>query len=117
MHFYEKYFPASIRNAKELEFMSLHKGFMNVAEYTAKFEELCKFSMIYQGNPDERWKCVKFEGGLCQEILASVGPMEIRDYAALLNKCCLVKDCNCKLFVARSEDYKKLEPQGQKFKP
>ena len=90
---------------------------MNVAEYTAKFEELCKFSTIYQGNRDERWKCVKFEGGLREEILAFVGPMEICDYAALVNKCRLVEDCNRKLSMARSEAYKKkLALQGQKFK-
>ena len=47
MHFYEKYFPASMRNAKELEFMNLRQGTMNVAEYTVKFEELCKLSTIY----------------------------------------------------------------------
>ena len=61
--------------------------------------------------------CVKYEGGLCEEILASVGPMEIRGYAALVNKCRLVEDCNRKLAVARFEAYKKkLAPQGQKFK-
>ena len=113
MHFYEKYFLDSIRNVKELEFMSLHQGSMNVAEYTAKFEELSKFSTIYQGNPDERWKYVKLEEELCEEILASVGPMEIRDYAMLVNKCHLVEDCNCKLSMARSKAYKKkLAPQG-----
>ena len=98
--------------------MGLRQGTMNVAKYIAMFKELCKFSTIYQGNPDERWKCVKFEGGLCEEILASVGPMEIRDYTALVNKGYLVEDCNRKLAVARFEAYKKkLAPQGQKFKP
>ena len=98
--------------------MSLRQGTMNVAEYTAKFEELCKFSMIYQRNLDEQWKCVKYVGGLHAKILVSAGPMEIHDYAALVNKCCLMEDCNHKLDVARSKAYKKkLAPQGQKFKP
>ena len=70
MHFYEKCFPASMRNAKELDFISLLQRTMNIAEYTAKFEELCKFSTIYQRNPDEQWKYVKFKGGLQKEILA-----------------------------------------------
>ena len=43
-----------MRNAKELEFMNLCQRTMNVVEYTAKFEELCKFSMIYQRNLDEQ---------------------------------------------------------------
>ena len=51
--FYEKYFPGSMRNAKELEFMQLRQGGKSIAEYIAKFEELCKFSTIYQGNPNE----------------------------------------------------------------
>ena len=66
--------------------MSLRQGTMNVAEYIAKFEELHKFSTTYQRNPDEQWKCVKYEGRLCEEILVSIRPMEIRDYAALVNK-------------------------------
>ena len=56
MHFYEKYFPASVRNVKELEFMSLYQGTMNVVEYIVKFDELCRFSTIYQRNPKEQWK-------------------------------------------------------------
>ncbi|MED6140276.1 hypothetical protein PIB30_091604 [Stylosanthes scabra] len=56
---------------------------MTVAEYTRKFEELCRFSRIGQGNPTEfeEWKCIKFEGELREELLAFVGPMEIRTFA------------------------------------
>ena len=68
MAFYEKYFPASDRNAKELEFLQLSQGGKSIAEYTTKFEELCKFSTIYQGNPNEHWKCMKYKGGLRVEI-------------------------------------------------
>ena len=45
--FYQKYFLASVRNAKESEFMQLHQGNSSVSEYITKFEELCKFSTIY----------------------------------------------------------------------
>ena len=51
--FYQKYFPASVQNAKELEFLQLRQGDRSASEYIAKFEELCKFSTIYQQNPDE----------------------------------------------------------------
>ena len=88
--FYYKYFPASIRNSKELEFLQLQQGGRSVQEYIAKFEELCKFSTICQQNPDEAWKYVKFEGGLREDILAVVRPMEIRDFTNLVNKCRLV---------------------------
>ena len=53
MAFYKKYFPTSFRNAKELEFMQLRQGGKSIVEFTAKVKELCKFSTIYQGNPNE----------------------------------------------------------------
>ena len=49
-HFYEKYLPALVRNAKEHEFMKLQQATMSIAEYMAKIEELCKLSTIYQRN-------------------------------------------------------------------
>ena len=107
--FYKKYFLASIRNAKELEFMQLCQGGRSVLEYIAKFEQLCKFSTIYQRNLDEAWKCVKFEGGLKEDILAVVGHMEIRDIPTLLNKCRLVEESNRKLAAVKlvSNNFKK----------
>ena len=118
--FYQKYFPASICNAKKLEFMQLRQGNSSISEYIAKFEELCKFSTIYQWNPDEVWKCMKFEGGLREDILTTIGPMEIRDFPTLVNKCRLMEDCNKKLIAARSinSNFKiGLAPQGPRFKP
>ncbi|MED6127051.1 hypothetical protein PIB30_084391 [Stylosanthes scabra] len=39
---------------------------MTVAEYTRKYEDLCRFSRMGQGNlaEFEEWKCIKYEGGL-----------------------------------------------------
>ena len=59
---------------------------MSVFEYVAKFKEFCKFSTIYQCNPDENWKYIKFDGGLRKDILASIEPMEIQNYTTLVNK-------------------------------
>ncbi|XLT25458.1 hypothetical protein HN873_056750, partial [Arachis hypogaea] len=83
--FYKKYFPNSARNAKELELMQLKQGQMTVAEYTSKFEELCRFSRICQGAPEDfaEWKCIKYEGGLRSDILSFVAPMEIRVFSEL----------------------------------
>ena len=74
--------------------MQLRQRRKSIAEYTAKFEELCKFSTIYQGNPNEQWKYMKYEGGLRVEILVSVVLLEIRNYTALVNKCHIVEDYN-----------------------
>ena len=50
-----------------------------------------------------------------KDILASVKPMDIRDYAVLVNKCRLVEEYSKKLMVAKStkDDFRrKLAPQG-----
>ncbi|KAL4329894.1 hypothetical protein AHAS_Ahas13G0345700 [Arachis hypogaea] len=47
--FYKKYFPNSVRMAKELELLQLKQGPMSIVKYTSKFKELCRFSRIYQG--------------------------------------------------------------------
>ncbi|XP_016165681.1 uncharacterized protein LOC107608394 [Arachis ipaensis] len=64
--FYKKYFPRTARDAKEMELMQLKQGNTTVAEYARKFDDLCRFSKICQGNPAdfEEWNCLKFEGGL-----------------------------------------------------
>ncbi|XP_072053695.1 uncharacterized protein [Arachis hypogaea] len=51
--FYKKYFPSSARNAKELELLQMKQGQMTITEYTSRFEELCRFSRICQGAPED----------------------------------------------------------------
>ena len=114
--FYHKYFLAFVWNAKELEFLQLQQESQSVSEYIAKFEELCKFFTIYQRNPNEVWKCVKFEGRLREDILAAVGPMEIRAFATLANKSRLVEEYNKKLADTRLDVCgKRPAPEDQEF--
>ncbi|KAL4315349.1 hypothetical protein AHAS_Ahas15G0176200 [Arachis hypogaea] len=86
--FYKKYFPESVREAKVLELMQLKQGSLSVAEYTSKFEELCRFSRVCQGAPKsyENWKCIKYQGGLRENIMTIVAPLEIRVFSELVNK-------------------------------
>ena len=52
--------------------------------------------------------------------MAIVGPMEIKDFATLVNKCWLMEECNMKLVAAKfaSGNFKKgLVSQGLMFKP
>ena len=105
--FYQKYFPTLMQNAKELEFKQLCQEGRSVSEYITKFEELCKFSTIYQRNPDEMWKSIKFEGGLKEDILAAVGLMEIKDFPTMVNKCRLMEEYNRKLKMVKSYAYRK----------
>ena len=96
--------------------MRLQQGNMGVLEYIAKFEELFMFSTIYQRNLEKNWKCIKFEDGWREDILASVGPLEIREFAALVSKSQLVEEYNKKLTDAKSDAHRKrLTPETQEF--
>ncbi|XP_016185554.1 uncharacterized protein LOC107627215 [Arachis ipaensis] len=96
--FYKKYFSRAARDAKEIELMQLKQEDMIIAEYAHKFDDLCRFSKICQGNPAdfEEWKC--------------------------LNK--LVEECSKKAAIARADRreasrrdlIQNLAPQGRNFK-
>ena len=58
----EKYFSASARHAKALEFLELRQGTMTVLEYMAKFTELAYFADDYVAT--DMAKVRKFEDGL-----------------------------------------------------
>ncbi|KAL4356679.1 hypothetical protein AHAS_Ahas09G0110800 [Arachis hypogaea] len=92
--FYKKYFPESAREVKEMELMQLKQDSMSVAEYTNKFEELCRFSRVCQGDPEtfESWRCIKYQRGLKDSIMTAVAPMEIRVFSDLVNKARVVEE-------------------------
>ncbi|XP_057759548.1 uncharacterized protein LOC130979980 [Arachis stenosperma] len=81
--------------ARELELMQLKKGSLSVADYTSRFEELCKFSRVCQGAPEsyEIWKCIKYQRGLRDNIMTVVAPLEIQIFFELLNKAQMVEEC------------------------
>nr|XP_025670309.1 uncharacterized protein LOC112770105 [Arachis hypogaea] len=92
--FYKKYFPESAREAKEMELMQLKQSSLSVADYTNKFEELCRFSRVCQGAPEtyESWKCIKYQRRLKDNIMTAVAPMEIRTFSDLVNKARVVEE-------------------------
>ena len=67
---------------------------------------------------------MKYEGGLREEILAHVGPMEIRNFPELVNKSRLAEEYSKKLAYARMNRREvssknigqNLAPQGKNFK-
>ncbi|XP_057719521.1 uncharacterized protein LOC130933941 [Arachis stenosperma] len=101
--FYRKYFLESVREDRELELMQLKQGFMSVAEYTNKFEKLCRFSRVCQGVHEsyESWTCIKYQGGLKENIMSSVAPLEIRRFSELVNKARVVEDYAKKVALMR----------------
>ncbi|MCI54486.1 gag polyprotein-related, partial [Trifolium medium] len=60
-------------NRKVIEFMELKQGSISVSEYTAKFEDLCRFAPHYNTLEAEADKCVKFENGLRPDIKQLIG--------------------------------------------
>ncbi|KAL4306740.1 hypothetical protein AHAS_Ahas16G0208500 [Arachis hypogaea] len=68
---------------------------MFVAEYTSKFEELCRFSRVCQGAPEsyEGWKCEKYQVWLRKDIMRIVAPFEIKRFSELVNEARFIEDC------------------------
>ena len=73
----ERFYPASVRQAKYEEFMRLRQGSMTVQEYYAKFTELERFAPIYANNEIERAR--KFEMGLNLQIREGLGGKSFAD--------------------------------------
>ncbi|XP_057733984.1 uncharacterized protein LOC130949216 [Arachis stenosperma] len=82
--FYKKYFPSSVRNAKELELLQLKQGVIE------DFAE---------------WKCIKYEGGLRSDIMSFVAPMEIRVFFELVNKSRIAEECVRNVAVAKNDNW------------
>ncbi|RYR00760.1 hypothetical protein Ahy_B07g088878 [Arachis hypogaea] len=90
-----------------MEFLQLRQDRMSIAEYAEKLERLCKFSAMYKANPDEKWKGMKYQGGLRAEVLTAITPLEIREFSSLVSKCQVIEECTKKLASERSEAFKK----------
>nr|KYP31822.1 hypothetical protein KK1_047673 [Cajanus cajan] len=86
--FLEKYFPESVRHAREAEFMRLQQGGMLVTEYAIRFEHLARF---YTQAISEAWKCRKFAEGLKYDLRRVVVPMAIIEFPALVEKAKVVE--------------------------
>ncbi|XP_020233689.1 uncharacterized protein LOC109813838 [Cajanus cajan] len=81
--FLEKYFPVSVRHAREAEFMILQQGGMSVTEYVVRFEHLAHF---YTQASSKAWKCRKFAEGLKYDLRRVVVLMAIMEFPALVEK-------------------------------
>ncbi|XP_057760362.1 uncharacterized protein LOC130980730 [Arachis stenosperma] len=106
--------------------MQLKQGSMFMAEYTNKFEELCRISRVCQGDPEtfESWRCIKYQRGLKDNIMTAMAPMEIRVFSDLVNKARAVEEY-AKTVAASKDTHggssskghgKYYHPRGQSFK-
>ena len=75
--FMSKFFPASARHAKALEFLKLKQGMMTVLKYVAKFTELARFADDYMAT--NMAKVQKFEDGLKLSIRGKIMGFILQD--------------------------------------
>ena len=77
-----KYFLATTRHAKALEFLELKQGTMTVMEYVAKFTELAHFSNDYVAT--DMAKVRKFENGLKLSIRGKIAGLLLQDMDSMV---------------------------------
>ncbi|KAK9943361.1 hypothetical protein M0R45_008971 [Rubus argutus] len=83
-HFYDRYIPLALRQAKVKEFQLLEQQFTeSVAEYVSKFTELSRYApeMI----AIEESKALKFEQGLIEPIRRHIVGQSLTTYNAIVN--------------------------------
>ena len=96
--FYEKYFPESVRDKKEVEFMELIQGNKTVVQYEAKFTELARFTPHIVS--DDVRKAKKFQRGLRPSIRTRMATLQLKAYSEVVETVKVVeKEC---------EDYQKI---------
>ena len=77
-----KYFPATARHAKALEFLELKQGMMTMLEYMAKFTELTHFAYDYMAI--DMAKVRKFEDGLKLSIRGKIVGFLLQDMNSMV---------------------------------
>jgi hypothetical protein len=102
--FLENYFPSNLKDQKEIEFLVLKQKEMTIGQYVAKFEELARYINNLINQPDETWKCKRFEQGLRPKIGNKVVTQEIRYYLTLIRKCQLAEQSHSERKACKSPE-------------
>ena len=87
--FIGKYFPASARHAKALDFLELRQGTMNVLEYVARFIELAHFGADYMAI--DAAKVRKFEDGLKLSIRGKIVGHNLQDMDSMVSTTLIIE--------------------------
>ncbi|KAL2466014.1 Retrotrans gag domain-containing protein [Abeliophyllum distichum] len=106
--FNNKYFPKSLRQHKEREFIKLEQGSRIVTEYEAEFARLAKFAPDLVATEERRAR--RFEKGLRSRIKQAVIPFELTTYREVVSKSLLVERAQ----LLDKEEIK-AQPSGHKF--
>ncbi|XP_074352093.1 uncharacterized protein LOC141691255 [Apium graveolens] len=87
--FLEKYLRSYMQDRLEMRFLDLKQENMTLAEYEVKFSELARFVPEYVNTEVKKVKI--FQQGLKPWIRSQVALLEIRTYAALVQKAMIVE--------------------------
>lgn len=87
--FMEKYLPSYMQDQLEMKFLDLRREEMSVTEYEVKFSELSRFVPEYVNT--EAKKAKRFQQGLMPWIRSQIAMLEIKNYAALVQKAMIVE--------------------------
>ncbi|XP_058756089.1 uncharacterized protein LOC131629318 [Vicia villosa] len=114
--FLRKYFLEDVRSKKEIEFLELRQGNKSVVEYAAKFGELAKLYLHYDGPTGESSKCIKFENELHPEIKKTISYQKIRVFADLVDSCQIYEeDNNAPYWVISDKRGKSQQGRGKPY--
>ncbi|XP_057958493.1 uncharacterized protein LOC131151257 [Malania oleifera] len=87
--FYDRYFPATARNAKAKKFFNLTQRHLTVRQYATRFVKLSLFAPFMV--PDEYQKTTWFERVLNQRIHEHMACLKIHDFTELVGKATVVE--------------------------
>ncbi|XP_028763334.1 uncharacterized protein LOC114721642 [Neltuma alba] len=86
--FNEKYFPQSIRDGKEAEFLTLTQAEdESFDDYLAKFIRLSRYSTQLQERNNERWSTGKLIRGLKPMLREKLAPMQLAHFDTAVEVC------------------------------
>ena len=87
--FLGKYYPDTVRHAKDQEFLELKQGTMTVMEYVARFTELARFSDDYVAT--NMAKVRRFENGLKLSIRGRIVGLRLQDMNSMVGTTLTIK--------------------------
>ncbi|XP_017228863.2 uncharacterized protein LOC108204079 [Daucus carota subsp. sativus] len=102
--FLNKYFPSSLANQMEIEFLELKQGEKSVTEYENKFTELARLVPVYVSTESQKAK--RFQQGLKPEIRSGVVALQLTTYTSVV-LAALVIESDQKLAAKEKGDTKR----------
>ncbi|XP_020523622.1 uncharacterized protein LOC110007368 [Amborella trichopoda] len=101
--FNEKYFPDSVKERKEVEFIELQQGKLTVEQYAAKFLELSRYAPHVINM--EAQKVNKFERGLMLDIRGRIMAANLKTFSPLVDLARKIER-DCDEYRLRKEQHK-----------